>query len=158
MSRHVVVVGGGNAALCAAIAARETGAQVTLLERAPYELRGGNTRFTAGAMRTVYDGVTDLLKLMPDLTAAEIGKTDFGRYSAVDFFDDLTRVTQYRCDAQLADRLIDESFATLQWMHGHGVRFLPLYGRQSFEVDGRVRFWGGSRSKPGAAGRGSSTR
>ena len=70
MARRVVVVGGGNAALCAAISARECGAQVTLLERAPFELRGGNTRFTAGAMRAVYDGVDDLVRLMPDLTAS----------------------------------------------------------------------------------------
>ena len=143
MTRHIVVVGGGNAALCAAIAARENGARVTLLERAPFDLRGGNTRFTAGAMRAVYDGVDDLVALMPDLTSGEIARTDFGTYGAGDFFDDLGRVTQYRCDAMLADRLVNDSRATLRWMHGHGVRFLPLYGRQSFEVDGRVRFWGG---------------
>jgi tricarballylate dehydrogenase len=143
MTQHVVVVGGGNAALCAAISAAENGARVTLLERAPFELRGGNTRFTAGAMRAVYDGVDDLRRLMPDLTAHEIARTDFARYSDTDFFDDLGRVTQYRCDPALAERLVNDSFPTLLWMHGHGVRFLPLYGRQSFEVAGRVRFWGG---------------
>jgi tricarballylate dehydrogenase len=143
MARHVVVVGGGNAALCAAISAAECGAQVTLLERAPFELRGGNTRFTAGAMRAVYDGVGDLRRLMPDLTPGEIERTDFSEYRRSDFFDDLGRVTQYRCDPALAERLIDDSFSTLLWMRTHGVRFLPLYGRQSFEVAGRVRFWGG---------------
>ena len=143
MTRHIVVVGGGNAALCASIAAREAGARVTLLERAPFDLRGGNTRFTAGAIRAVYHGVDDLVALMPDLTSGEIARTDFGRYEAGDFFDDLGRVTQYRCDPALADRLVNDSYSTLKWMRGHGVRFLPLYGRQSFEVDGRVRFWGG---------------
>ncbi len=107
MTRRVVVVGGGNAALCAAMSAREHGAQVTLLERAPFELRGGNTRFTAGAMRAVYDGVDDLVRLMPDLTASEIERTDFSSYSAESFFDDLGRVTQYRCDPALAERLIE---------------------------------------------------
>ena len=140
---HVVVVGGGNAALNAAIAAREAGAEVTLLERAPYALRGGNSRFTAGAMRTVYAGVDDLRRLMPDLTDAEIARTDFGAYSREQFYDDMGRVTQYRTDPDLAERLIDGSFETLSWMRDKGVRFLPLYGRQSFEVDGRVRFWGG---------------
>jgi tricarballylate dehydrogenase len=143
MTQHVVVVGGGNAALCAAISAAENGARVTLLERAPFELRGGNTRFTAGAMRAVYGGVDDLRRLMPDLTTHEIERTDFARYADCDFFDDLGRVTQYRCDPALAERLVNDSFSTLLWMHGHGVRFLPLYGRQSFEVAGRVRFWGG---------------
>ena len=140
---HVVVVGGGNAALTAALAAREHGAEVTLLERAPFELRGGNSRFTAGAMRTVYEGVADLRRLMPELTADEMDRADFGSYSREQFYDDLGRVTQYRIDPDLAEKLVEESFETLLWMHGLGVRFLPLYGRQSFEVDGKVRFWGG---------------
>ena len=140
---HVVVVGGGNAALTAALAARERGADVTLLERAPFELRGGNSRFTAGAMRTVYEGVADLRRLMPELTADEMDRADFGSYSREQFYDDLGRVTQYRIDPDLAEKLVEESFETLLWMHGLGVRFLPLYGRQSFEVDGKVRFWGG---------------
>ena len=60
----VVVVGAGNAAMCAALAARETGASVAVLERAPEDERGGNTRFTAGAMRVAYDGLDDLLALI----------------------------------------------------------------------------------------------
>ena len=140
---RVVVVGGGNAALSAAIAAREKGADVVLLERAPFELRGGNSRFTAGAMRTVYDGVNDLKRLMPELTKREIDRADFGSYTRERFYDDMGRITQYRADPDLTERLIDSSFETLAWMRGKGVRFLPLYGRQSFEVDGKVRFWGG---------------
>ncbi len=142
-TRQVIVVGGGNAALCAAISAAEQGARVTLFERAPYDLRGGNSRFTAGAMRVVYDGADDLKKLMPDLTPAELERTDFGAYSTADFYHDLGRVTRYRTDPELAEVLVEQSFATLEWMHTQGVRFLPLYGRQSFEVDGKVRFWGG---------------
>ena len=140
---HVVVVGGGNAALNAAIAAREVGAEVTLLERAPFDLRGGNSRFTAGAMRTVYNGVEDLRHLMPELTPDELARTDFGAYSREQFYEDLARVTQNRCAPELAERLVESSFETLAWMRGKGVRFLPLYGRQSFEVEGKVRFWGG---------------
>ena len=140
---QVIVVGGGNAALCAAVAAASEGARVTLLERAPEDLSGGNSRFTAGAMRVVYEGVEDLVKLMPDLTPGEIERTDFGSYSAGEFYEDLGRVTHYRTDPELAETLIESSFETLQWMHGQGVRFLPLYGRQSYEVDGKVRFWGG---------------
>ena len=139
----MVVVGGGNAALNAAIAAGEAGAEVVVLERAPFELRGGNSRFTAGAMRTVYNGVEDLRQLMPELTAQELERADFGAYGREQFYDDLGRLTQYRSDPDLAERLVESSFDTLRWMRGQGVRFLPLYGRQSFEVDGRVRFWGG---------------
>ena len=70
---NVIVVGAGNAGLCAALAAAEQGAAVTLVERAPRAERGGNSAFTAGAMRVAYDGVDDLRLLMPDLTEAELG-------------------------------------------------------------------------------------
>ena len=140
---RVIVVGGGNAALCAAISAREQGAEVTVLERAPFDQRGGNSRFTAGGMRVVYDGNVDMRALMPDLTGDELARTDFGSYPRERFYDDMGRITEYRTDPDLAGKLIDESFDTLRWMSGHGVRFLPMYGRQSFETDGRVRFWGG---------------
>jgi len=143
MSKKVIVVGGGNAALCAAISARLEGASVVLFERAPATLAGGNSRFTAGAMRTVYNGLDDIVRLMPELTDAERRQNDFGSYSREDFLGDLGRVTQYRCDPDLADRLVSDSLPTLLWMREQGVRFLPLYGRQSFAVDGRVRFWGG---------------
>ena len=66
-SSDVVIVGAGNAALCAALAAAESGATVLVLERAPAAEAGGNSRFTAGAFRCVYDGVDDLKALMPDL-------------------------------------------------------------------------------------------
>ena len=82
----VIVVGGGNAALCAAISAAEHGADVRLLERAPETLAGGNSRFTAGAMRVTYDGVEDLKRLMPELTDAEIARTEFGSYPRDAFF------------------------------------------------------------------------
>lgn len=137
------MVGGGNAALCAAISAREQDNEVHVFERAPYAERGGNSRFTAGAMRTVYGGIDDLKTLMPDLTTSEIETTHFGSYSREEFFADLGRVTGFRSTPHLAETLIDHSFPTLEWMKAKGVRFLPLYGRQSFKVDGKNRFWGG---------------
>jgi tricarballylate dehydrogenase len=138
-----VIVGAGNAALCAALAARDEGAEVTVLECAPRELRGGNTAFTAGAMRVAYDGVEDLRRLMPDLTEDEIAATDFGSYTKTAFFEDLARVTEYRTDPDLAGILVDQSYPTLLWMRDKGVRFLPIYGRQAFKVGGRFTFWGG---------------
>jgi tricarballylate dehydrogenase len=77
-STDVIVVGAGNAAFCAALAAAEHGVSVLVLERAPEEEAGGNSRFTAGASRCVYDGVDDLRALMPDLTDEEMAKSDFG--------------------------------------------------------------------------------
>jgi tricarballylate dehydrogenase len=139
----VIVVGGGNAAFCAALAARERRARVVLLERAPEDERGGNSRFTAGAMRVVYRGVDDLLELMPDLTEEERRNTDFGAYTDEQSFDDMGRVTEWRCDPDLTELLVKGSFPALAWMRRKGVRFIPLWGRQAFKVGGRFKFWGG---------------
>ena len=142
-SWDVIVVGGGNAAFCAALAARERGASVVMLEAAPEDEAGGNSRFTAGAMRVVYDGVEDILKLVPDLSDAEIETTDFGTYTRDQFFDDMARVTRYRADPDLVETLVAKSLDTLVWMRGKGIRFVPIYGRQAFKIDGKFKFWGG---------------
>lgn len=139
----VVVVGGGNAAFCAALAAEERGAKVAVLERAPEAENGGNSRFTAGAIRFAYRGVDDLREVMPDLTEEEIARTDFGTYTEDQFFDDMFRVTRYRTDPVLCELLVRRSFGTMKWLRGKGVRFQPIYGRQAFKVDGRFKFWGG---------------
>src|ERR1700738_4764191 len=102
-SSDVVVIGAGNAAFCAALAAAENGVSVLVLERAPEEEAGGNSRFTAGAFRCVYDGVDDLRALMPDLTDDEVAKSDFGSYTEENFFEDMGRVTEYRTDPDLRD-------------------------------------------------------
>ena len=102
----VIVVGGGNAAFCAALAAQEQGAKVLVLEAAPEDEAGGNSRFTAGSIRVVYNGVDDIKTLVPDLTQAEIDTTDFGTYTQDQFFDDMARVTQYRADPDLVELLV----------------------------------------------------
>ncbi len=139
----VIVVGAGNAAFCAALAAREQGAEVTVLERAPQAERGGNSRFTAGAFRFAHDGIDDLRQLMPDLTEKEIASSDFGTYTEEQFFDDLARVTEYRADPDMVELLVRHSKETLLWMRSKGVRFIPMWGRQAFKIDGKFKFWGG---------------
>jgi tricarballylate dehydrogenase len=142
-SCNVIVVGAGNAGLCAALAAHEQGASVMILECAPEVERGGNSRFTAGAIRVAYEGVEDLRALMPDLSDEEVINTDFGQYTEEQFFDDMARVTEYRANPDLVELLVGRSMETLQWMKTKGVRFTPIYGRQAFKVDGRFKFWGG---------------
>jgi tricarballylate dehydrogenase len=139
----VIVVGGGNAALCAALAARDRCEKVLVLERAPVDEAGGNSRFTAGLFRVAYNGVEDLKKLIPDLTEQEIANTDFGEYTAEQFLDDLARVTEYRCNPDLAELLVKNSLSTAMWMRSKGVRFTAAWGRQAFKIDGRFKFWGG---------------
>src|SRR5258708_36423266 len=80
---------------------------------------------------------------MPDLTDEERRNTDFGTYSQDQFFDDLGRVTQYGTNPDMAELLITRSFDTLLWMRSKVIRFMPMYGRQAFKIDGRMKFWGG---------------
>ena len=139
----VIVVGAGNAALCAALSAREQGATVLVLERSPKAERGGNSAFTDGVIRFAYRGTEDIINLSGDLTAEEIGWSDLGIYTDEQFFDDLVRVTQGRTDPDLCEILVKNSNQTLFWMKENGVRFMPNYGRQSFKVNGRFKFLGG---------------
>lgn len=150
----VIVVGAGNAAFCAALAAEEKGAKVLVLERAPEAENGGNSRFTAGAIRFAYRGVEDLVEVMPDLTREEIDRTDFGTYSEDQFFDDMFRVTRYRSDPVLCEILVRRSFETMKWLRSKGVRFQPIYGRQAFQVDGKFKFWGGLTAEAWGGGPG----
>jgi tricarballylate dehydrogenase len=142
-SSDVIVVGAGNAAFCAALAAAEHGVSVLMLERAPEEEAGGNSRFTAGAFRCVYDGVDDLRALMPDLSGEEVAKSDFGTYTEAKFYDDMGRVTEYRTDPDLCELLVTGSKATMLWLRDKGVRFAPIWGRQAYKIDGKFKFWGG---------------
>jgi tricarballylate dehydrogenase len=139
----VIVVGAGNAAFCAALAAQEQGAKVLMLEAAPEDESGGNSRFTAGSIRVVYNGVDDIKTLVPDLTQAEVDTTDFGTYTADQFFDDMARITQNHADPDLVELLVTRSFDSLNWLRQKGVRLIPIYGRQAFKIDGKFKFWGG---------------
>lgn len=140
----VIVLGAGNAAFCAAHAARERGASVLVLERAPEDENGGNSRFTAGAFRFAYDGVDDIRALCPDVSEEQISLTDFGVYNEDSFFDDMFRVTRFRTHPDLCERLVRDSRPSMLWLREKGVRFMPIYGRQAFKTeDGRFKFWGG---------------
>ena len=136
---HVVVIGGGNAALCAGLAAREQGAEVTVLERAPRAERGGNSAFTAGIVRFAFNDVDDLRVLVPDMTDTEATEHDYGCYTEQQFLADMARVTEYRTDPDLADVLVRSSYETMRWMATKGVRFQPSYNRQAYNVGGSSR-------------------
>ena len=105
----VLVVGGGNAALCAAMTAREAGADVLLLESAPEEYRGGNSRHTRN-LRYLHNRGNDFLT---------------GPYGNDEFLDDLWRVTGGQTDERLARLTIRESTDIGGWMQAHGCRFQP---------------------------------
>ena len=103
----VIVVGGGNAGLCAAIEAAESGARVLILESAPKTYRGGNSRHTRN-FRCMHDGPLSVLT---------------GTYGEDEYFDDLIRVTKGKTDEALARMTIRTSEDCLPWMEAHGVAF-----------------------------------
>lgn len=140
---RVVVVGAGNAALCAALAAREAGADVVVLERAPREARGGNSAFTDAAMRFAYDDVSDVRSVVRDFGDVGEEGVDVGSYPVDAFLDDLRRMTGGEGDEALALRLARESLPTMRWLREKGVEFELLFGNQAFRDEEVWRFWGG---------------
>ena len=137
----VIVVGKGNAALCSALSAHETGASVLIIEAASQDESGGNSRFAGGVMRFAYETVEDLRKVT-EITEKEESETDFGTNTEEEYFDDLFRLTQNRTDLDLSDLLVRRSLETMIWLRGKGVKFVPNFGRQSGMVNGRRRFFG----------------
>ena len=105
----VLIAGGGNAGLCAAIAAAEAGASVLLLESAPKAYRGGNSRHTRN-LRCMHMESMGVLN---------------GRYDADEYLDDLRQVTGGQTDERLARMCIRESAGVCRWMESHGARFQP---------------------------------
>ena len=138
----VIVVGAGNAAMCAALAARDMGARVIVLEKAPQAECGGNSAFTGGATRFAFNNVEDLREVI-DISEDEARNADFGSYTEADFLDDMGRVTQYRCDPDLTETLVRNSRQVMAWMKNKGVRFEAMYGRQAHKVDDKFKFFGG---------------
>src|SRR5688572_1035731 len=137
----VVVVGKGNAALCAAISARDKGATVAMLEAAPIDESGGNSRFAGGVMRFAYSKVEDLQQIT-EIPDEEAKNTDWDSNTVDEFYDDLYRVTAFRTDPNLSEALITQSHAGMVWLRSQGASFVPNYGSQSAIVNGKRKFFG----------------
>jgi tricarballylate dehydrogenase len=150
-SAEVVVVGGGNAGYCAALAAAQRGRQVILLERALPQDAGGNSFFTAGAIRMTHDGLPDLLDIVePD---ERLARTEVPPYPAGMFRADMERTTSGQCDPALTSVLVGDSGPAVRWLKSLGMSFRLMYERQAYErPGGRYLFWGGLAV--GAAGGG----
>ncbi|KAL2074274.1 hypothetical protein VTL71DRAFT_8052 [Oculimacula yallundae] len=151
----IIVVGGGNAGFCAAISASQSGAQrILLIDKCPSTWAGGNTYFTAGAMRTAHSGLQDILPLVNNVPPEKAQLIDLPPYTRDDFLADMERITQGKYDRELGKVLVDESTSAVKWLKGNGVRFQLSFNRQAYEVDGRFKFWGGLCLKTEDGGRG----
>ncbi|HSE03677.1 MAG TPA: FAD-dependent tricarballylate dehydrogenase TcuA, partial [Methylomirabilota bacterium] len=138
----VVVIGAGNAALAAAVSAREHGARrVVALEKAPHELRGGNTHYSGGLLRFAYDRPEDLLPLVPDAESQVPGfPAGVEPYPAKRFRADLDRVTEGRSDPELSEILIGRSFDTVAWMAKQGIAMEPAVSLSGVRVGNTIKW------------------
>jgi len=112
-----------------------------MLEVAPEEESGGNSRFAGGVMRFAYETVEDL-KRVTELTDAEVAGSDFGTNTTDEYFDDLFRLTSFRTDPVLSEMLVKQSLDIMVWLRSKGVKFVPNFGRQSAPVDRKRKFFG----------------
>lgn len=127
---EIVVIGGGNAALCAAISAAEAGARVQILEAAPKPYRGGNSRHTRN-FRCMHEGPLGPLA---------------NTYDEEEYLADLLKVTGGRTDESLARLTIRSSEGCLPWMEAHGVRFQPSLSGTLSLARTNAFFLGGGKS------------
>lgn len=151
----VVVVGAGNAGLCAALAAREAGARVLVVEKASEDERGGNTAYTGGLFRFPFTSIEDVRPLLGEISETELATIDVGSYTEQDFAADMDRVCEGLSDPMLVTTLVRNARPTMQWMSHQGVRWMLATGRQAFKApDGRFRFFGNLIVEANGGGKG----
>ena len=129
-SYDVIVVGSGNAGFAAALSSHQNGAKrVLLVDKCPPSWAGGNSYFTAGAYRTVFDGLDDVVSFVHNVDEEMKGLIDMQPYTKEDFWNDLMRVTSGRADKELGRVLVDESRDTVGWLSNLGIKFQLSFNR-----------------------------
>jgi tricarballylate dehydrogenase len=138
----VIVVGAGNAAHAAAVSARETGAaRVLMLEKAPPQVRGGNTHYSGGLFRFAFNRAEELLPIVPDVERQVPGfMKGVQPYPAELFRADLQRVTEGRTDPELSEVLIGSSYETMRWLAGVGIPMEAAVSLSAIQVGDTVKW------------------
>jgi tricarballylate dehydrogenase len=148
----VIVIGGGSAALEAAISAKQSGANhVVMIEKAPKHESGGNAQFSHVGFRFVHSGADELRGFFPQVPEERFRRMQIPSYTRQNFLDDLSRVTQGRIDPVLAECLVDHSNKAVHWMQDIGVTWEP---EKVTEVDGKLYLPGGHHIHPIGGGPG----
>ena len=131
----VIVVGAGNAALTAALSARQVGARVLVLEKAPKSLRGGNSRFSGGLFRFAYESIEDIKPLRPDVAPSDWERVEAETYTPDRYLGDLVRTSRGQSSGELLHVLTHQSHPTMVWMTGFGIEWdwTPLWSVHSDE-------------------------
>ena len=154
MTDPIVVIGAGNAALSAAITAKEAGADVVVIEAAPVGRRGGNTYYSGAALRLPHEGIRDLATVVRDIRPDELESIDAAPYSKSQFLEHWLEVTAGRANPELAEAIIDRARPTVAWLAGLGTLELELPrnylaaapdGRQTLTGDVHSGWRGGGR-------------
>ncbi|HLY67330.1 MAG TPA: FAD-dependent tricarballylate dehydrogenase TcuA [Chloroflexota bacterium] len=155
----VIVIGAGNAALAAALSAREQGCEVLALEKAPKAERGGNSAFTGGLFRFPFDEqMKDFPPLLPHYSREELEAVVIPAYPRRQFEADIERVTEGLADPELVDMLLSNAYPTMQWLTDRGVRWMLATGRQSYKVGDKYHFFGNLILEANGGGQGLSDR
>lgn len=139
MKADVIVVGGGNAALTAALAAANAGVRVVALEAAAANEAGGNSWFTDGAMRVAFEDEEALFSLL-QLSTEEAARIVVPPYPTTQYINDLQQAGGD--NESLQRRLAEESYATMRWLRDNGVPLELIYDNQSHDSGGKRIFFG----------------
>ena len=144
----VIVVGAGNAAISAALSAREAGAEVLVIEASPKEERGGNSTYTGGFFRFPYESLADLEPMLNDESRTWVDRVDVEPYPRERYLGDLRRTSRNRCDPQLVEVLADRAYDAIRWLHSKGVTWqFPLgkvHDMANLPADSRYTLAGGA--------------
>ncbi|KAL7901867.1 FAD binding domain-containing protein [Trichoderma sp. TUCIM 5745] len=139
----VLVVGGGNAGLVAALSAAEVpGTKIAILEAAPRTERGGNSRFAGAIFRVAHGGQSDIFPLIHESMVKDTARVTVGPYSKEAYRRDMLKTSRGYCDKEKMEVMFDRSLDTVEWMKSKGVKWQltlsKFYDEKKIHGEGKI--------------------